>query len=76
MIFKNYKFEEISEIQSTQQGSIYEYGRTDSAITTCLPKFLWGHKNVESSIKPKHITFHCTVNMSSSIHNAFYTSDS
>ena len=21
-------------------------GRTDSAITICLPKFLWGHKNV------------------------------
>ena len=20
-------------------------GRTDSAITICLPKFLWGHKN-------------------------------
>ena len=21
-------------------------GRTDSAITICLPKFLWGHKNI------------------------------
>ena len=21
-------------------------GRTDGAITICLPKFLWGHKNV------------------------------
>ena len=23
-------------------------GRTDSAITICLPKFLWGHKNMPS----------------------------
>ena len=23
-------------------------GRTDSAITICLPKFLWGHKNAAS----------------------------
>ena len=22
-------------------------GRTDSAITICLPKFLWGHKNID-----------------------------
>ena len=22
-------------------------GRTDSAITICLPKFLWGHKNLQ-----------------------------
>ena len=22
-------------------------GRTDSAITICLPKFLWGHKNIQ-----------------------------
>ena len=30
---------------STQRGSIHEYGRTDSAITKYLPKYLWGHNN-------------------------------
>ena len=25
-------------------------GRTDSAITICLPKFLWGHKNYQRKI--------------------------
>ena len=25
-------------------------GRTDSAITICLPKFLWGHKNVTNQV--------------------------
>ena len=33
MFFKNYKSEEISEIYSTQQGSIREYGRTDDGPT-------------------------------------------
>ena len=26
-------------------------GRTDSAITICLPKFLWGHKNSNTDIQ-------------------------
>ena len=25
-------------------------GRTDSAITICLPKFLWGHKKINNEI--------------------------
>ena len=25
--------------------------RTDSAITICLPKFLWGHKNDTDNVK-------------------------
>ena len=30
-------------------------GRTDSAITICLPKFLWGHKN-GGHLKPGNIS--------------------
>ena len=26
------------------------HGRTDSAITICLPKFLWGHKKIKTYI--------------------------
>ena len=29
-------------------------GRTDSAITICLPKFLWGHKNSSPRITEWH----------------------
>ena len=32
-------------------------GRTDSAITTCLPKFLWGHKNKTSRVGPPLTNF-------------------
>ena len=34
-------------------------GRTDSAITICLPKFLWGHKNIK-------LVFEVTINIQSS----------
>ena len=30
----------------TRYGPDRKAGRTDSAITICLPKFLWGHKKV------------------------------
>ena len=44
----------IGDIHRTQSG---KDRRTDSAITICLPKFLWGHKNktsqVTSSLFPK-----------------------
>ena len=39
-------------------------GRTDSAITICLPKFLWGHKNmkpVQSYTSFIFRTFHAAV---------------
>ena len=32
----------IGDMQRTRSGTD---GRTDSAITICLPKLLWGHKN-------------------------------
>ena len=36
-------------------------GRTDSAITICLPKFLWGHKNVVKVGPPR-------IKLSESVH--------
>ena len=36
----------IGDMHRTRSGTD---GLTDSAITICLPKFLWGHKNFENS---------------------------
>ena len=37
-------------------------GRTDSAITICLPKFLWGHKNVKMPTIVGILTFISMIN--------------
>ena len=37
----------IGDMDRTQKRDGRTDGRTDSAITICLPKFLWGHKKYE-----------------------------
>ena len=42
----------IGDMDRTRKPDGQTDGRTDSAITICLPKFLWGHKNKVSKQKP------------------------
>ena len=41
----------IGDMDRTRKRDGRTDGRTDSAITICLPKFLWGHKNTDLHIK-------------------------
>ena len=51
----------IGDMDRTRKQDGHTDGRTDSAITICLPKFLWGHKkhgkvNIHNQVQMEYIS--------------------